>query len=225
MKDSILVKDVKDDYKVISYYTSLLNKMLNDYGNSRNNSEFINDDNVMKFRMIVNTMEDTELIIENFLKYGFSGPTKYNDLGEKYLRIYGILSGVYNQGNSIIDLCRLFCEKASIGNLKDIKNKFKKLEIIETRNKLVAHSTSYKQNNNKQNNNKQYYSIVQVLIEDYDLSYAVDGKNIKVEFGPIIDDYLFFARKILGRIINNLVKNYDVNYDVNYAPLDLIVEI
>ena len=33
-------------------------------------------------------LEDSNTAISHFLKFGTSGPTKYDDLGEKYLRMY-----------------------------------------------------------------------------------------------------------------------------------------
>ncbi len=52
-------------------------------------------------------VDDASLALESFLKFDLDGPTKYNDIGEKYLRLYGILSASYIQQQAIITLYKL----------------------------------------------------------------------------------------------------------------------
>ena len=52
-------------------------------------------------------IEDACTAINNFLNFGLNGPTKYNDIGEKYLRLYGILSSTYIQQEALLKLYRL----------------------------------------------------------------------------------------------------------------------
>ncbi len=54
-------------------------------------------------------LEDSNEAISNFLKFGLSGPTKYESLGEKYLRLYGVLNATYLQQQAMYNLYR-FCQ-------------------------------------------------------------------------------------------------------------------
>jgi hypothetical protein len=42
--------------------------------------------------------------IENFLRFGIDGPTKYGDMGEKYIKLYGALNATYLQQQAAISL-------------------------------------------------------------------------------------------------------------------------
>src|ERR1700731_3985821 len=45
---------------------------------------------------------DASTAIDNVQRFGLSGPTKHNDTGEKYLRLYGMLSAAYIQQEAIL---------------------------------------------------------------------------------------------------------------------------
>ena len=82
---------------------------------------------------------DACIAIENFLCFGLDGPTKYNDTGEKYLRLYGVLSATYIQQQAVHNLYKL----NNVPNPKKAKDKIERLKIREVRNKLGAHSNDY----------------------------------------------------------------------------------
>lgn len=77
--------------------------------------------------------------VSNFLQFGLDGPTKYNDVGEKYLRLYGVLSATYIQQEAILKLYKL----TQVPKPKDARDKIQSLRIREVRHKLGAHSTEY----------------------------------------------------------------------------------
>jgi hypothetical protein len=91
------------------------------------------------FCACMDLVEDTNLAIENFIKFKVEGPTKYNDVGEKYLRLYGFLNATYIQQNALLTLCEVF----KISNLKSHQKAILDLKIREIRNKLASHSNSY----------------------------------------------------------------------------------
>ena len=82
---------------------------------------------------------DASGAIRNFLQFGLDGPTRYQDVGEKYLRLYGLLSAAYIQQQSAIKLFELM----NVPHPKAIKTRFDALEIRDLRHKLAAHSTDY----------------------------------------------------------------------------------
>lgn len=83
---------------------------------------------------------DATAAIRNFLQFGLDGPTRYQDIGENYLRFYGLLSAAYIQQQAVLKLFRLM----NVPNLKAIKAKLNDLQIRALRHKLTSHSTDYK---------------------------------------------------------------------------------
>jgi len=84
-------------------------------------------------------LEGSNVAIANFLIFGVSGPTKYGDLGEKYLRLYGVLNATYLQHQAVFSLFRFF----QCPNIKSKKKDINALEVVSVRHKLAAHSANY----------------------------------------------------------------------------------
>ena len=84
-------------------------------------------------------VSDACLAIESFLRFGLDGPTRYDDTGEKYLRLYGVLNATYIQQQAIHNLFKL----NNVPNPKKAKEKIGSLRIREVRHKLGAHSNDY----------------------------------------------------------------------------------
>src|SRR5579864_548231 len=84
-------------------------------------------------------VDDASSAIGNVQRFGLSGPTKYDETGEKYLRLYGLLSATYIQQQSILTIYRIM----NVPDPKKLKEKFDALKIRELRHKLSSHSTDY----------------------------------------------------------------------------------
>ncbi|MBJ7556459.1 hypothetical protein [Marinomonas spartinae] len=82
---------------------------------------------------------DTSLSIDHFLRFGLEGVSRYNDVGEKYLRLYGVLNSTYIQQEAVFKLCKL-CQ---ISEQPNFRSKLENLEIRDIRHKLGAHSVDY----------------------------------------------------------------------------------
>jgi hypothetical protein len=78
--------------------------------------------------------------IGNVQRFGLSGPTKYNDEGERYLRLYGLLSAAYIQQRAVLTIYTIM----NVPNLKKTKERCKELQLVALRHKLSAHGTDYK---------------------------------------------------------------------------------
>ena len=63
---------------------------------------------------------DACLAIDNFIRFGLDGPTKYNEVGERYLRLYGLLSATYIQQQAVIKLYQLVNVPPSLKAGKDM---------------------------------------------------------------------------------------------------------
>jgi hypothetical protein len=95
-------------------------------------------------------VDDASTAIANVQRFGLSGPTKHDNLGEKYLRLYGLLSATYIQQQSILTIYHIM----NAPDLKKTKGRFDALQIRELRHKLSAHSTDYR---NKEKATKEAY--------------------------------------------------------------------
>jgi len=83
-------------------------------------------------------LQDTELAKKSFRKFSLQGPSSDNDIGERYLRLYGILNAYCLQKDAAINLVEVF----KIKDKTQVKNDFDQLNIIQLRNK-VAHLAAY----------------------------------------------------------------------------------
>jgi hypothetical protein len=82
---------------------------------------------------------DASLALHNFLRFSLDGPTRYDDVGERYLRLYGLLSAAYVQQQAVLKLYALMnCPKP-----KDIQSEFNALEIRTLRHQLASHSLDF----------------------------------------------------------------------------------
>lgn len=86
-------------------------------------------------------LEDSNAALKNFLKFGLNGPTKLDLIGEKYIRLYGVLNATYLQQEAIFNLVKYY----QVPNPSLYKDSINKLEIRKLRNQLGAHSVNYGQ--------------------------------------------------------------------------------
>ncbi len=92
-----------------------------------------------KIRSCIDLIEDTEDAIIEFFSYQLSTSPLNERLGEKYLRLYGILNAVYLQYQAIIQLAELI----KCPNKKAMETEFKNLKIIEARHIAAAHTVNF----------------------------------------------------------------------------------
>jgi hypothetical protein len=104
-------------------------------------------------------IEDASEAVRHVQRFGLSGPTKYNDLGEIYLRLYGLLGATYIQQEAILTIYRIMSD----GNRKALKVQFDALEIRQLRHKLSAHGTSYRKT---RSDTEEAYVPLRYKIED-----------------------------------------------------------
>jgi hypothetical protein len=84
-------------------------------------------------------IDDASAAIADVERFGLSGPTKYNELGERYLRLYGLLSATYIQQQSALTIHKLM----NVSDYKATRAKFQALKIRALRHKLSSHGTDY----------------------------------------------------------------------------------
>lgn len=109
-------------------------------------------------------LEDSNEAIANFLRFGVSGPTKYGDLGEKYLRLYGVLNATYLQQQAVYNLFKFF----QCSNVKSKKKEIEGLDVVNVRHKLAAHSANYE---DKESQEMHVFVPVRMELNDFECSY------------------------------------------------------
>ena len=83
--------------------------------------------------------QDTELAKHDFNTFGFQGPCRHANDGEKYLRLYGVLNSVYQQYLAAVNLIELFKVESKQKYIQDLQGS----DCIQLRNKIAAHSANY----------------------------------------------------------------------------------
>jgi hypothetical protein len=82
---------------------------------------------------------DAALALGNFLRFSLDGPARYEDVGERYLRLYGLLSAAYVQQQAVLKLYSLMnCTKP-----KEVQAEFNQLDIRVLRHQLASHSLDF----------------------------------------------------------------------------------
>jgi hypothetical protein len=83
---------------------------------------------------------DASYAIRNFLEFSLDGPTKYKNVGERYLRLYGVLSATYLQQEAARKLYALMnCPPP-----KGVDEQFSQLLVRTLRHQVASHSVDYR---------------------------------------------------------------------------------
>lgn len=83
---------------------------------------------------------DAALALEDFLRFGLDGPSRYESVGERYLRLYGLLSATYLQQEAVLKLYRLMnCPKPDAAKV-DVN----RLAVRTLRHQIASHSVDYR---------------------------------------------------------------------------------
>jgi hypothetical protein len=86
-------------------------------------------------RSCIDLIEDTENAIQEFYNKGLG-----KELGEQYLRLYGLLNAVNLQRDAITRIAKFYAHKEVAGYIKN----FQQNKLIQIRHMLGAHTTSFK---------------------------------------------------------------------------------
>jgi len=161
-------------------------------------------------------LEDSNTAISNFLKFGMSGPTKYNELGEKYLRLYGVLNASYLQQQAILNLYKFF----QCSDTKKLRDQFNSLKIIELRHKLASHSANY---NDQGSGDMHVFVPVRFELVDFEISYFnhLNNENSKADLKEAINEHLKLMCQTYIKIIEKTVSTI---YKSNPEKISELIE-
>ncbi|WP_100630122.1 hypothetical protein [Algoriphagus formosus] len=174
--------------------------------------KFEHESDWMTICSVLDIIGDTELAKSNFREFKIEGPTKIQNYGERYLRLYGILNAVYLQHSAI----KSFLEVIKFPGKTSALKEFNQLKILELRNKAGAHTVDYLENRGEKKPKKNPLQISRGLRDDSKI-VILDSKNIYHEYDLItlLDDFDDTVENLLlkGSIkfISTVFKNNEKN--------------
>lgn len=147
-------------------------------------------------------IDDASTAIDNVQRFGLSGATKYNETGEKYLRLYGLLSATYIQQQSVLTIYRIM----NVPDPGKAKKRFDSLEIRSLRHKLSAHSTDYLNNDT---GNKEAYVPIRFDLGDTHIAYVnhtSSSYHARVNLTEAIEAHSKLMIDVLDTILEKAIK-------------------
>lgn len=148
--------------------------------------KFEHESDWMTICSVLDIIGDTELAKSNFREFKIEGPTKIQNYGERYLRLYGILNAVYLQHSAIESFLEIVKFPGKTTALKELNQ----LKILELRNKAGAHTVDYLENIREKKPKKNPLQISRGLRDDSKI-VTLDSNNVYHEYDLIslLDDF------------------------------------
>lgn len=159
-------------------------------------------------------INDSLLGIENFIRFGIDGPTRYDDLGEKYIRLYGVLNATYIQQQALLNLYR-------ISNTPDL-GKFEKLinslTIREVRHKIGAHSVDY---SNRETSKTESFVPVRFSLGGMRCEYYNNTtlSSSSIDLGIALNEHISLMNDMYSSIYEKLAKTIYKSNPEKYKKL------
>jgi hypothetical protein len=125
-----------------------------------------------------------------------------DETGEKYLRLYGLLSASYIQQQAIFTIYRI----TNVGKPRELKQKFDTLKIRELRHKLSSHSTDYL---NPAVGAQEAYVPLRIELRDDEVTavqYASSLNHEKVHIHDAIETHTRMMIDVMDKIIEKSIK-------------------
>ncbi len=160
--------------------------------------KFDNSDSWSFLTASLDVIGDSQFAIICFIN-GKIGNGKTFNTGERYLRLYGVLSAVYINFRAISTIAELVKTKDS-----SLEMAFKNLDISFLRNSISAHPVNFEIDKSTTN-----YKVARYSIEDTDKIVIIDSMNNSKEYDILsaLMDYQEFAERTLEKIIKKLIRN------------------
>ncbi|RNI28975.1 hypothetical protein [Rufibacter latericius] len=145
-----------------------------------------------------------ELVKKNFLKFGLEAPSRQAEVGGRYLRLYGLLSAVYQQKLAVENLLELY----KMEEKEKISSGLNSSSLINLCNKLGAHATHFRSNLAGFKNQFRFYEFSRQDLENNKIKLLV--KKYEFENYDLLEDLKHFNKKVeltLSFMISQILKN------------------
>ncbi len=146
-------------------------------------------------------VDDASAALSHVQRFGLSGPTKYNDLGETYLRLYGLLSAAYIQQQAILTLYKIM----HVPDPKERRKLFDQLVLRSLRHKLSAHGTDYKSDREAKG---EAFVPLQFDLGDQNVTsvnYTQSSHHERVDITTAIDAHVTLMIETLDMILDKAI--------------------
>lgn len=135
---------IKQRIDILDTYAESFRELVNDrvWAKNEHPAALLRLNNERDWNFVCVAMDivgDASLALRNFLRFGLDGPSRYEDTGEKYLRLYGLLNAAYMQQQAVLKLYALM----NCPSPKDARSIFNNLEVRTLRHQLASHSLDF----------------------------------------------------------------------------------
>lgn len=154
-------------------------------------------------------LDDTTEALDHFLRFGLDGATRYDELGERYLRLYGVLNSTYIQQEAVFVICKL-CQ---LLNQNDFRDKIESLDIRDVRHRLGAHSVDYME---KESNEILSFVPIRISLGGHHCEYINNNDLSRgdINLKSALDQHLDLMMDIMISVIDKMNKTlYKTNQD------------
>ena len=166
-------------------------------------------------------IDDTELAKQSFKRFELQGPARYEDIGERYLRLYGVLNAIYQQRLAIQNLLEIY----KVSKKRKIIEQLASLEIIQLRNKIGAHPTNFNKIKSDSEHKFDVYQISRTdLKRDKILLLRNQQHNENVELNFMIQSFDKEIENILSLMLGKIIKKIFNNKGDLFEKYSLINE-
>lgn len=191
---------------ILESYASAFRDLVNDRiwskGESAAKALRLKDDRDWNFICVaMDVVGDASLALDSFLKFSLDGPTRYEDIGERYLRLYGLLSAAYVQQQAVLKLYSLM----NCANPKDIQTEFNKLEIRTLRHQLASHSLDFFRPGESKT---QAFVPVRIGLEGFSCMVTENRGDVTrtIKLDEAVETHCVVVTSVLDRIYEKSVK-------------------
>jgi uncharacterized protein YutE (UPF0331/DUF86 family) len=185
-------------YKYASLFRELINSKVRNSNASIKKLLRLNSESDWDFlTAAMDIVDDASSAISHVQEFGLGGPTKYDDIGEKYLRLYGLLSATYIQQQAILTIYRIM----NVPNVKAAFHRFEGLDIRSLRHKLSSHGTDYQ---NRATGKKEAYVPLRLDLGDTNVTsvnHAGSSEHQRVDLTNAIQEHIEVAIDILDGVV------------------------
>ena len=211
----------------INQYRKLLHHILSEFalnwdGETETDSFEIGTKNYFGFEsdngwsILMNALyvfDDTEMAKASFKQFEFNKFNSSQNVGQRYLLLYGMLNSCYQQKIAIENLIEIF----KLANKKLFKDQLSSTKMIELRNKVGAHPSNY-MNIDGANRKFDVYEISRSdlnwgrieLLKNQDVFESYNLMELETEFDELIEDiFRLLLSKVIKRKFNNQGKIFD----------------
>lgn len=146
-------------------------------------------------------LEDVQLAKANFGRFNLSGPTKYNDIGEQYLRLYGIYNACYLEKQAAFKIEKVLGLQINSGTIN-------RLQIFEFRKCFGSHTVNVGHDELEHSYILDRSSLSNGTIEGYSSNAKCGHHSMRGDIAAQIDEWnrvleeqlFMICQFILGRL-------------------------